>query len=607
MANNSRNFSSIDEDGLLARLERKITADNDYTSGTKLSVEERKKIEKDIADYKYKLELENNKKLHEQDKKDEKELSDARVAQLVKEHKITEAAAESFTQKLNEAKENFTENLSKNLESATSSITNKLDGIIENFISKQQSVAAHLMGSGSSLDDITGTLSSALSGQGLVKQESVYNNLSKLVNEGIVYNVEQRAFLQTLSDDMDLMFNANNGSLTRLIRLQSTDLTSYRMAIQYDLQTFLNQNYSTSEYIKDAFTNVSESLLETQSLLSSSEGIALESTLQTILGSYYSLGGSTSTVNNLAKAINSLGSGDISELGSGISNLILMGVAQAGLDYGDILNGGLNAQETSAIMNNVISYMSSMYSGTESNVVRNQLAKAFGVTVSDLVAASKTPKVEGGVSADISNLLSDYSSFTPLTTQASNLMENLWYSWGTNIASNTGQYYVYEISKIVSSSLGEALSGVNLDLGFLGTGASLNLGSIVKAAPLVALIPSIFETIGDVSNSLSAGLTGGLTGIYDALLSTSRSTIKVSDAGVSGSAYIGNGNTTDLLNNSLSSVSDLVGNDIAGDEEEDVWKDDVSVIRENIVNMYTILERIADNMTNNMNSYIYGR
>jgi hypothetical protein len=422
MANNSSsgNFrdSSVDTlTRLLNDRETKQRENNKYA--------DKEKQTKDLAALEYKLKLETQKKVHEQEKKDAKELSDARIAQLVKEGKITEAAAESFTQKLNEAKENFTENLSKNLESATSSITNKLDGIIENFISKQQSVAAHLMGSGSSLDDITGTLSSALSGQGLVKQESVYNNLSKLVNEGIVYNVEQRAFLQTLSDDMDLMFNANNGSLTRLIRLQSTDLTSYRMAIQYDLQTFLNQNYSTSEYIKDAFTNVSEALLETQSLLSSSEGIALESTLQTILGSYYSLGGSTSTVNNLAKAINSLGSGDISGLGSGISNLILMGVARAGLDYGDILNGGLNAQETSEIMNNVISYMSSMYSGTESNVVRNQLAKAFGVTVSDLVAAYKTPHVEGGVSADISNLLSDYSSFTPLTTQASNLMENL--------------------------------------------------------------------------------------------------------------------------------------------------------------------------------------
>lgn len=599
MANNSRSFSSIDEGSLQAELERKLTADNDYTSGTKLSAKEREKLEKDLAALEYKLKLENQKKLHEQDKKNAKELSDARIAKLTEERKFSEASAELVKQKLSEASESLTSNLGTTVKS----ITDKIDAVIENFISKQQSIAAHLMGTNTTLDDITGTLSSALSGQGLVKQESVYNNLSKLVNEGIVYNVEQRAFLQTLSDDMNLIFDANNGSLTRLIRLQSTDLTSYRMAIQYDLQTFLNQNYSTSEYIKDAFTNVSESLLETQSLLSSSEGIALESTLQTILGSYYSLGGSTSTVTSLAKAINSLGSGDISELGSGISNLILMGVAQAGLDYGNILNGGLNAQETSEIMNNVISYMSSMYSGTESNVVRNQLAKAFGVTVSDLVAASKTPKVEGGVSADISNLLSDYSGFTHFSTQVSNLMDNLIYSWGTGIASNTGQYLGYEASKLISSTLGTALDGVNINIPLLG---SVNLGKIAQAAPLVALIPSLIENVTAIGAGLSGGL-GDLNGVYDALLSTSRSTIKVSDAGVSGSLYVGNGNTTDLLNSSLSSVSDLVGNDIAGDEEEDVWKDDVSVIRENIVNMYTILERIADNMTNNMNSYIYGR
>lgn len=596
MANNSsnRNFRDSSTDALTRLLndrETKKREDSKYA--------DKEKQTKEIAALEYKLSLENQKKLHEQEKKNAKELSDARIAKLTEERKFSEASAELVKQKLSEASESLTSNLGTTVKS----ITDKIDAVIENFISKQQSIAAHLMGTNTTLDDITGTLSSALSGQGLVKQESVYNNLSKLVNEGIVYNVEQRAFLQTLSDDMDLMFNANNGSLTRLIRLQSTDLTSYRMAIQYDLQTFLNQNYSTSEYIKDAFTNVSESLLETQSLLSSSEGIALESTLQTILGSYYSLGGSTSTVTSLAKAINSLGSGDISDLGSGISNLILMGVAQAGLDYGDILNGGLNAQETSEIMNNVISYMSSMYSGTESNVVRNQLAKAFGVTVSDLVAASKTPKVEGGVSADISNLLSDYSGFTHFSTQVSNLMDNLIYSWGTGIASNTGQYLGYEASKLISSTLGTALDGVNINIPLLG---SVNLGKIAQAAPLVALIPSLIENVTAIGAGLSGGL-GDLNGVYDALLSTSRSTIKVSDAGVSGTIYAGNGNTTDLLNSSLSSVSDLVGNDIAGDEEEDVWKDDVSVIRENIVNMYTILERIADNMTNNMNSYIYGR
>jgi hypothetical protein len=417
MANNSSsgNFrdSSVDTlTRLLNDRETKQRENNKYA--------DKEKQTKDLAALEYKLKLETQKKVHEQEKKDAKELSDARVTQLIKEHKLTEASAEVVKQKISEAYESLTTNLGDTVKG----ITDKLDNVMSNYISKQQAIAAHLVGSNATLNDVSNTLNSALAGQGLVKQESVYNNLSKLVNEGIVYNVEQRAFLQTLSDDMDLMFNANNGSLTRLIRLQSTDLTSYRMAIQYDLQTFLNQNYSTSEYIKDAFTNVSEALLETQSLLSSSEGIALESTLQTILGSYYSLGGSTSTVNSLAKAINSLGSGDISELGSGISNLILMGVAQAGLDYGDILNGGLNAQETSEIMNNVISYMSSMYSGTESNVVRNQLAKAFGVTVSDLVAAYKTPHVEGGVSADISNLLNNYSDIVPASTKISNFMSN---------------------------------------------------------------------------------------------------------------------------------------------------------------------------------------
>ncbi len=589
MANSSDTNFNKSSDALAKLLETKRSdrAELDKFANRKKEAE---KLANEIAALEYKLEIENKKKVFEQEKKNAKELSDAKVTHLKSQFKIADAYTETIAQKF------------KDVWDDSSVLTDKLDTIIKNFVSKQQSVAAHLAGTGTSLNDITNTLSGALSAQGLVKQESVYNNLSKLVNSGIVYNVEQRAFLQTLSDDMNLLFDASNGSLTRLIRLQSTDLTSYRMAIQYDLQKFLNENYATSEYIRDAFTSVSSALLETQSMMTSSEGLALESTLQTILGSYYSLGGSSNTVNSLAQAINALGSGDISNLGSGISNLILMGVAQAGLDYGDILNNGLTANETSSIMNSVISYMSSMYNNSESNVVKNQLAKVFGVSVSDLVAAVKTPKVEGGVSADINNLLSDYSGFTPITTQMSNLMENMWYSWGTNIASNGGAYITYELSKLISSTMGDALTGVTVEPFNI---ASINLGSVVKAAPLFALIPTLLETVGDVAGSFGSWLSGGfgLSNIFDALSTTSRSTIKMSEAGVSGSLYIGNGNSKDLLNNSLSSVSEIAGINTAGDENTNAWKDDVSVIKDNIIEIYRLLVDISNNMIDMQNNY----
>ena len=76
-----------------------------------------------------------------------------------------------------------------------------------------------------------------------MRQEKVFEKLGSLVSSGITYNVEQRAFLQTLASDIDMVFNAQDGSLTQLIRLQNQDLSSNRMAIEYSLQKFLNQNY----------------------------------------------------------------------------------------------------------------------------------------------------------------------------------------------------------------------------------------------------------------------------------------------------------------------------------------------------------------------------
>jgi hypothetical protein len=142
-------------------------------------------------------------------------------------------------------------------------------------------MSAHLVGTGYSLASITDNLHNALSTSNLVRQEAVYKNLQKLLTEGIVNNSEQRAFLQTISDDLGMVFDATNGSLTRLIRIQQQDLSANRLAIEYSLQEFLNQNYQTSEYIRNGYTNVSNAILEAQSLMNANQAVQLETAIQT--------------------------------------------------------------------------------------------------------------------------------------------------------------------------------------------------------------------------------------------------------------------------------------------------------------------------------------
>ena len=166
------------------------------------------------------------------------------------------------------------------LTNAVKDLKSSIDSTMKEFISSQESMAYNLNGTSRSLSDVTSTLSNAIGTTGIVQQKKVYENLTALVRQGIVNNAEQRAYLQTLSDDLGMIFDVNNGALTRLIRLQNADLTSHRMAIQASLKEFLNQNYRTSEYIHEGFQQVSESLLEAQSLMSATNAVGLESTIQ---------------------------------------------------------------------------------------------------------------------------------------------------------------------------------------------------------------------------------------------------------------------------------------------------------------------------------------
>ena len=123
-----------------------------------------------------------------------------------------------------------------------------------------------LVGANKDWESITDNLNNALSANSLVRQENVYKNLTELIKAGISENVEQRAFLETISDDLNLLLDTQTGSLARLIRLQDASIAENRVAIEYSLREFLNQNYQTSEYIKDSYLKVADSISELQAI-----------------------------------------------------------------------------------------------------------------------------------------------------------------------------------------------------------------------------------------------------------------------------------------------------------------------------------------------------
>ena len=572
----------------------------------------KKEIQK-INEYTRELDRESVKSKYQLMKELEEEAHKKRVEDYKNEGKVVKAAYEDAFGTLDKT--------TKTLGNITGGLTAEIDKSLNKYLEAQTSLNAHLSGSQTSLTSVLDRFQNTLSTSNIVRQERVFDNLGNLVKSGITYNVEQRAFLQTLAQDIDMVFNAQDGSLTQLIRLQNRDLSSNRMAIEYSLQKFLNQNYQTSEYIKAAFDSVSDSLLTAQSTMNTRQAVDFEGTVQTWLGSMYSAGMNASTVNSLASALNALGSGDISNLGSGISNLVLMGAARAGLDYGALLNNGLDANTTDKLLASITSYMQEM-GANQSNVVRSQLGNLFGVNITDIIAANNMRSTQGGVSSDIGTLLRDYDGFMSFGTGLQNRMANLMWSFGTNIANNQTQLMAYEITNLISKSgignmlydIGDTLSNGGLLGKAAGTAMQL-LGIAATNAPLIPIITSLFGEGGTISDIINSSKVSGAEAMFNALSSGSMrgGDIRISDAGVSGSMYISTGGLKDILSGSQSSLNELTGSvtTVEADQGPTLEENVITTITDTVTAIFDLLteklESIDDNVfalsaTNNLAS-----
>ncbi len=436
-----------------------------------------------------KLQIENDKKLREIQRR----------SQIENLSSVHEKAKESIKYLAEDFKDNFGKNVEKLASSLQSSLSGQLDSTINSYINNYQSMISSLVGANKDWESITDNLNNALSANSLVRQENVYKNLTELIKAGISENVEQRAFLETISDDLNLLLDTQTGSLARLIRLQDASIAENRVAIEYSLREFLNQNYSTSEYIKNSYLKVADSISELQAISTTSIASSIESALQTWLGSYYSVGVSDSTISNLASAINSLGTGDLSNINSNISKLVMMGAATSGKSYGNLLTNGITAEDVSAIMSGITDYAKSIEG---SNVVRSQWASLFGLSISDLEALKNLNIANNTqtVSSDINKLFDAYANFVPTTVGLKNTFENLMFTTATNIASNDALYGSYFVTDILEKSgIGSALSSLGSSIASMGlkkTGGALQVaGTAINYSKLIPYLGGLLSTV----------------------------------------------------------------------------------------------------------------
>ena len=441
-----------------------------------------------------------------------------------------QAAREDYLDQRAKAREDIKDDREKERQKYTKMLVDSLlslktdiEAVMDRFMETQQSMAYNLIGTGKTLKDVKDDLTEALNGRGIVRIEDVYKKIGGYVKDGIVYNAEQRAYLATLVEEVGLHFNVTSASLLRLVNLQRTDLTSSRLAVADSLKEYLNQNYETSQYIKDGFEKVSDALLEAQSLMNPTAGMELESTLQKWLGTLYSLGMSGSTTDSIAQALGYLGSGNLSSLsGSKLQNLIIMGASRSGADYAEMLTSGISSEDVNNIMGGIVSYLAEIGS-RESNVVKSAFADLFGFTVSDLKAISNfgNTSLNGELGMNINKFLLKADQSIWEVTEIANILKNIEWSIGAAIASDDTKYLLYKTIDLVSNFAGSLLSGTSLEMGLFAK-LGLDLGTIAKMVPVIAMgvmaMPTIISGIGTGLSSVYNDDTAQI--VYNALGNT---------------------------------------------------------------------------------------
>lgn len=397
--------------------------------------------------------------------------------------KVEEKAARTASQV-------FSEHALAAIGAALDNISTKYESMINQYTENQQRLAFNLIGSGMTYETVKNALD-VLSTSTFVKQNKVYENLTNLVSQGITLNVSQRAFLQTTAQQVGMQFDTADATLNKLIQLQRADLTEARVSQMAGLKTFLEQNYQTSQYINNGFKQVSDALFEMQSIMSTEAGMATEKTIQTYLGSFRSSGGSAG--GNIAEALGKIGSGDFSGLSEGMQNLMVMAASRAGLSYADLLTGGLDESKSQQLMTRLFQYVSSMSDiGGGNNVAMSAIAKVFGVSVSDIMAAQnmQLEKVQTNYDTSIASFLSNLAASTNWSTRASNLLENL----QSSAALHTNKF-LYDIEKFTSNLIGGVLKEsdikieAGIDIPFLHGEAGADISGILGAA--ISAVPSI--------------------------------------------------------------------------------------------------------------------
>ena len=525
------------------------------------------------------------------------------------------------------AKGNRSFNLKMALTSATnalSSFAQQLDKQVEEIARNRSLIDTKLHGSkatmrfGSYWEQMSADITGIAGVSPFVKQETIVSNLNNLVNRGISFNVTQRAFLESIKDKIANTFNVADSTLLRLVRIQQQDSSASRLGMEAALNEFLNNMYETTEYMGGIMDSIKGSLEEAMSLMGTEEAVSFEYQVQKWMGSLYSVGMSQQAISGIAGALGKLASGDIEGLmGSGVGNLLVMAANNSTKSIADILSSGLTDSETNNLLQSVVEYLAQIYKDSaDSRLVQQQIARVYGVTASDLKAASNLVSTANNTIAAISeNNLSYQGGLDKLTQMAdslvmrtsggemmSNVLENFKYSMSAGLANDPITYSIYKMASILENVTGGlpipavSVLGNMVDLhtsvadlmraGALSSSILKGLGSIIGGGGGGMSVKASLQSLG--IDNISTVQRGGIQAPISNRQIISRG---ISESGALSTA--GNANVSDIQASTMAGASSDINNQLAQAKESEDAEISNNVIDEHIVNIFNLLQNVV--------------
>ena len=495
-----------------------------------------------------------------------------------------------------------------NIASSKSKIDTRLQGWTMTNRAGRAGNLARLLNGGSYWDQMSKDMIGIAGVSRYITQKDFGANISSMVEKGIAANVEQRAFLATISDKIATTFNATNGTLLRLVRIQEQDTTASRLGMEAALNSFLNNMYETTEYMGAIAEGVKTNLEESMALMSAKSAVGYEYQVQKWLGSLYSVGLSQTAVSGISSAFGSLSAGKIEGIaGGGAGNLMVMAANNANLSIADLLAKGMDESSTNQLMQAMVDYLAKLYNESkDSRVVQQQIANVYGLSASDLKAAASLSRSTGVISNNFVNYNTGISTLAALSAtmgnrigmgeQMKNVWDNLQYSMAAGIASNPALYGIYKVAGLMRDT------GAQMNIpaiSYLGTMVDLET-SVADLMSAGALAGGLLSNIGNLATAFAGNLSGAaMLASSGALWNNSVhrgsawGAITASGATVSESGMVGNASSSDVQNKTMNDANDDATQQLEEQQDESEEKT-LTDVNESVLMVYELLQSLVD-------------